>query len=516
MDSGKKKIAINTAYMYIRTFLAVIVSLFTSRIILEKLGVEDYGIYIEVGGIVGLLGFMNGVLANGTGRFITFELGRNEFDRLKRTFSSMLTAHLLLALVVIVIMGFVGWWLIGHKLDIPANRLDAAYYVLCLSLFTTIFTLTQVPYTSLLIAHERMSVVAYWALFNTFAKLGILYLLAIMPFDKLEVYATLLMLISLTEMVGNRIYCVQKFKESRVSLGLDKDILRPIFSYSSWSILTSCTLMLNGQGVVMLLGMFFSPAIVAARAISLQINQMSDFFVNGFRTAVNPQIIKRYAAGDFIGSKHLLLESTQLSFYLMMIVTIPIFFCCDDFLKVWLKTVPDYTTIFLKIVLFQTLFNVFNTSFYQAINANGNLKRNAIMSAGLSFLQFPIIYVLFRYGSSPIAQSWVALITYFIMGTFLKPYLLVNQVNYQYKEIYEIIICCFKVLGISLSLPLILGYVVHWDFGSPWINLILKSCIIFIWCCMVVFYCGLTKNMRMQVVRMIMSKLGQKKHQLGS
>lgn len=257
--------------------MAVIVSLFTSRIILEKLGVEDYGIYIEVGGIVGLLGFMNGVLANGTGRFITFELGRNEFDRLKRTFSSMLTAHLLLALVVIVIMGFVGWWLIGHKLDIPANRLDAAYYVLCLSLFTTIFTLTQVPYTSLLIAHERMSVVAYWALFNTFAKLGILYLLAIMPFDKLEVYATLLMLISLTEMVGNRIYCVRKFKESRVSLGLDKDILRPIFSYSSWSILTSCTLMLNGQGVVMLLGMFFSPAIVAARAISLQINQMSDF-----------------------------------------------------------------------------------------------------------------------------------------------------------------------------------------------------------------------------------------------
>ena len=449
--SDNKRIAKNTIYLYFRMILTMLIALYTSRVILEKLGVDDYGIYNAVGGIVGFLSFLNNALATGSSRFLTFELGVGDEEKLKRIFSSLLTVHIILAGIVALIAETVGLWFLYHKMVIPPDRMQVAVYTFHISILTSVLTITQVPYNATIISHERMNVYAYASIFEVGAKLGICYLLGYGNVDRLILYAFLIFIVQAILIVFYRFYCRYHFSETKFSFIWDKSILKPILSFSGWSLFADGTTALSKQGVLILLNMFFAPAVVSARAISLQVNSAANQLVNNFRTAVNPQIVKLYAVKDLESSKKLLLFSTNVSYYLMLMISLPLFFLADPILHFWLgDNVPEYTTIFLQIVVVQSLFQVFDRSFYVPLYVKGQLKENAILTSLFDFLPFPVVFVLFKIGYSPVALSWAYLISSVIIGLIVKPILIIKLVDYTWREVFSVFVPCLRVTLIAV------------------------------------------------------------------
>ena len=449
--SDNKRIAKNTIYLYFRMILTMLIALYTSRVILEKLGVDDYGIYNAVGGIVGFLSFLNSALATGSSRFLTFELGVGDEEKLKRIFSSLLTVHIILAGIVALIAETVGLWFLYHKMVIPPDRMQVAVYAFHISILTSVLTITQVPYGATIISHERMNVYAYASIFEVSAKLGICYLLGYGNVDRLILYAFLIFIVQAILIVFYRFYCRYHFSETKFSFIWDKSILKPVLSFSGWSLFADGTTALSKQGVLILLNMFFAPAVVSARAISLQVNSAANQLVNNFRTAVNPQIVKLYAVKDLEGSKKLLLFSTNVSYYLMLMISLPLFFLADPILHFWLgDNVPEYTTIFLQIVVVQSLFQVFDRSFYVPLYVKGQLKENAILTSLFDFLPFPAVFVLFKIGYSPVALSWAYLISSVIIGLIVKPILIIKLVDYTWREVFSVFVPCLRVTLIAV------------------------------------------------------------------
>lgn len=499
-QSNNKTIAKNTIFLYFRMIVTMVVSLYTSRVILSKLGIEDYGIYQAVGGIVGFLSFINNALASGSSRFLTYALGENNFDKLKQTFSTTLNVHILLALVIVIIAETGGLWFLHNKMVIAPERLSAAVYTFHLSILAAVFTLTQVPYNAIIIAHERMSIFAYFSIYEVFAKLGICYLLTIGSCDRLILYAALILFVHITLMCAYRMYCVRNFREAKYSFFFDKKIFKEIASFSSWSLFSGSSIALNSQGVLVLLNMFFSSGVVAARAISLQVNSAANLLVANFRQAVNPQIIKKIASGDYEGSKYLLLESTKYSYYLMYMLSLPISILAKPLLKLWLVNVPDYTVPFLQIVIIQSLFQVFDTSFYTALYAKGRLKENALISPTLGFVIFPITYFLFKLGYSPLVLSWTSLGVYAILGCLVKPILIIKIANYKWRDVLSVYRPCMIVTILSFPIPVYLGHLLDTTNVFYFILVFLISVLTVV---VVVYLFGLNKGIRRKIIKKI-------------
>lgn len=486
---------------------SMLVSLFTSRVVLATLGVEDYGIYQVVGGVVGMLSFLNGALSTGSSRFLTFALGKNDKDDLSKTFSTTLSIHIVLALLIVFLAETIGLWFFYHKLEIPDERMFAASVAYHLSILTSLISITQVPYGSVIIAHEKIDIYAYMSIVDVVLKLAIVYLLSISPWDKLIFYATLLCIIQISIALFYRIYCIRNFEESKYKFIYDKKILKEISKFSGWSLFANLSIALNGQGTTIITNMFFSPSVVAARAIALQVNMAATQLVNNFRTAVNPQIVKRYAAGDKIGSRDLLLNSTKYSFYLMYIVAVPIILLAQPLLQIWLGQVPEYSVIFLQLVIIESLFAVFDTSLYTALYAKGQLKQNALISPLVGFIRFPVVYFLFKNGFSPVALSWAGIISNMILGLIIKPILIHKIANYQTKEILRLFIDCGKV--VIISVPII--YILYILIENLNLNLISNFIITGVYNVfiigVIIFYLGINSNTRKQLITFIASKI---------
>lgn len=508
--ADNKRIAKNTIFLYFRMMVTMIISLYTSRVILQVLGVNDYGIYQSVGGIVGFLSFLNSALSSGSSRFITFGLGEGNTTKLKNIFNTTLTGHIILAIVIVVLAETVGGWFLHHKLVIPPERMDAAEWVFHFSVLTIFFTLTQVPYNACIIAHEKMKVYAYVSIVDAVGKLLIVYALLIGHIDKLILYAILHFVLQVSILVFYRIYCVKHFEEAKFQLGLDKAILKEIVSFSGWSMFANSAIALNNQGILVLLNMFFTPAVVAARSLSIQVEMAAYHFVTNFQTATVPQIVKRYAQGDLEGSKDLLLNMTKYSFYLMLLLAVPIFFSAEQILSLWLAEVPPYTVFFLQIVIVQSLFQVFDTSFYKALYTKGRLKENALTSPTCLLVNFIVVYLLFKMGLPPVALSWSTAICYAIMGLVVKPILITKIVNYTWKDVFSAIWPCLKVLVLVIPIPFLVSYYVKKAniplFGSFCIIVIAS---IFSVAC-VVWLVGLTSNMRRKLVTTVKAKLNKR------
>ncbi len=502
-QTSNKTIAKNTLLLYFRMMVTMIISLYTSRVILQVLGVDDYGIYQAVGGIVGLLSFVNNALATGSSRFLTFGLGEGDMEKLKKIFSTVLTAHVVLAFVIVILAETVGLWFLYNKLLIPADRMDAAAFTFHLSVLTSFFTLTQVPYNATIIAHERMNIYAYVSIVDAVGKLLIAYALMLSGFDKLKFYATLLCVLQVGIMIFYRLYCNRHFQEAHFRLYFENKILKEISSFSGWSLFASTSIALNSQGILILLNMFFSPAVVAARAISIQVNMHATQLMTNFQTAANPQIVKLYAAKDYEASKKLLLQTTRFSYYLMFLMSLPICLVADQLLYLWLGMVPEYTVIFLQLIIIQSLFQVFDTSFYRALYAKGQLRENALISPTLGLIRFPVIYLLFRWGFSPVSLSWASLITYALLGLIIKPILIIKIVSYTWHDIFSVFIPCLKVTLASMPVPLIADYYLD-TLNIPILvdfTIVVAICVFSVACSSWVF--GLTPKMRSKLFYLI-------------
>ena len=507
-QTNRKTIAKNTMLMYIRMGFSMLVSLFTSRVILQVLGVTDMGIQATVSGVVGFMGFINAALSNGTSRFLMVALGRGNKEEIASTFSTTFWVHALLAIIFAIGLETIGLWFLYNKLIIPAERMDAAVWCFHLGVLSTIVGMTQVPYGAALVAHEKFNMYAYTGMIDVCLRLAIVYLLTLFAVDKLKLYSTLLFAVGFSMMFFYRWYCSRHFEECRLRLVFDKKIFRPVLQFSGWQLFANIAIACSNQGILILLNMFFSPAIVASRAISLQVNNVARQFMDSFRSASNPQIIKKYSSGDHDGSKQMLLETTKYCFFLMLLTCLPTFLLSYQLLYVWLGQVPVYADIFVELIVIQSLVQTFNTGFYTAIYAKGRMRENALSAPLILFSAFPFIYVLFKIGASPVALSYAYIISYAVQAFIQKPLILVKFIDYKWSDFNPLYWSCLKVTLAACVIPVFFRYgLINHLTSNNYIVFFSVGTISVLSTFMAIWFVGLDKEKRTVLLSLLRKKL---------
>lgn len=487
--------------------LTMIVGLYTSRVILQVLGIDDYGIYSAVGGVVGLMTFLNSALATGSSRFLTFELGRGNMQRLKSMFSTLLTAHIFLGVIIVILCETIGLWLVCNKLVIPDERYTPAIWCFHFSVVTCFMAVVQVPFNAIIISHEKMKVYAYTSIVDSILKLSIVYMLLVSPIDKLVFYAILLMLENIGVIVFYMYYCIHNFSATSYSVIIDKPILKEVLSYSAWNLLSNIGVTLKNQGAVVLVNMFFSPSVVTAQTLANKVSAVGDQFVTNFRTAANPQIVKRYASGDFIGSETLMLTSTKYSYYLVLFIGLPVVLVAEPLLKLWLGQVPEYSVEFLQLIMITSMINVFNSSLYTAIYATGNIRNNAISGSIIWLLVLPIAYVCFIIGCSPISIAVVTLICNVVLSLVQKPILLHTTAKYSWKGIIKLFSDCLKVTVVATPIPIIIYLYKDILIINKVLEFVLLILISVMFVSLSVWFVGLESEIRKKIIALIKARL---------
>lgn len=397
---NNKRIAKNTLVLYVRMIVLMLVHLYTSRLILKVLGVDDFGIYNVVGGFVAMFSLISGSLSNAISRFITFELGKNNIVRLKEVFSSAVSVQILLALGIIFISEIIGIWFLNVKMNIPADRMIAANCVFQCSLLTFAINLISVPYNASIIAHERMTAFAYISILEVLLRLAVVLLLFVIGFDKLIAYAILLVLVATLIRLIYGFYCTRHFEECHYNFTFNKQLVKEMTSLASWNVLGASGNILNIHGVNLLMNLFFGIKVNAARGLAVQVNSAVSQFVTSFTTAVNPQITKSYAQNDLSYTFKLVMMSSKYSFFLMLLIAVPIIVEAPYILQLWLGDVPEYTVLFVRLALIATLPDTLSTSLYTLALATGNIKKYQIVIGSLSLSCFVIVYICYELGAS--------------------------------------------------------------------------------------------------------------------
>lgn len=453
--SYNKRIVKNTLFLYIRMIFIMGVSLFTSRVVLDKLGVTDYGIYNTVGGVVAMLAFLNSTLSTGTSRFLTFELGKDDIKKLKATFCTTFYAHAILAIVLVVVMETIGLWFVYNHLIIPSERISATLCTYHISIFTMALSITQVPYTSVIIAHENMKVYAYLGIFEAFAKLLIVYLLVISTFDKLIFYACLIAVVQFSIIIFYRVFCVKHYKESILSLTFDKKIFREILSFSSLSLIANLSQMLSSQGLVVLINMFFQPAIVAAQAIGTQLTNAMMQFVSNLQTAITPQVIKLYAQKEYNKSRQLTLQSSVYIHELVLLLSLPAIVVMDPLLHLWLVEVPPYAIVFAQYIVLQQILGVYNNTLYIPMIASGKLASNSKACIWIGIGMFAILYSLLKWGCDVMWVQYICILQVMIYSYIVKPYILCKEIGFSWSDVWSSFCQCLKVSVIPIIISVV-------------------------------------------------------------
>lgn len=506
LRANKKRIAKNTLMLYFRMILVMGVSLYTQRIVLDKLGASDYGIYNSVAGVVAMLGFLNGTLSTGTSRFLTFEIGRGNIQRLKNTFSTAFYSHLILAVIVCLVLLSGGIWFVQNKLIIPNERLIPAVWVLVISVFTTFVSITQVPYTSVIIAHENMSVYAYVGLFEAFAKLAIAYLISIVHSDRLVFYAVLLAVVQIIIALLYRYFCIRNYTESHLTRTFDRAIFKDMLGFSSWSLIANMSYVLGTQGLTVVMNMFFSPVVVAAQAIGNQISNAISQFRNNFATAINPQVIKLYSLDQFSESRKLNLETSIYIYDLMLLLCLPIIVLMKPLLNLWLVDVPDYAVIFSQYTLICQLTGVYNTTLYTPMTASGRLKENSFASIFVTIFGIVGLYFMFKAGWDVMWVQYMAIFQSVAYAFIVKPIILCKYVpDYTWKDI---MINTWQMVKVAI-VPVVICVFIYRFFVPETVSLIvLEGFIIMLSVCISSFVFMQTST-RTKLISLVRSKLNR-------
>jgi len=489
--------------MYIRMIIIFGATLYTSRVVLEKLGVVDYGLYSVVYGTIGMLSFLNGTLSAGTSRFITFALGENNKQKLVTTFSTMLVSHLLLVGLILLLSETIGLWYINNVLVVPPERVDAARMIFQISIYTTAITIFQVPFTAEIMAHERMNVYAYLGIFEAMAKLLVVYLLIKASCDKLILYSLLNAVVTTFIMLFFLIYSKKHFEEVRLKLQLNKAIFVSIMKFSGWNIVANISNTLLTSGVILLLNLFFAPVLIAAQAIGAQISEAMMQFINNVRVAVNPQIIKLYADAQYAESRKLTLQSARYIFDLLLLIGLPCIVIMEKLLDIWLVEVPDYAVIFAQLFVIQSIMDNFNYAFYLPMTAANKISKNAIIAIALSVFQFILLYFMFKAGFFAVWARFLGLIITIVFSLLIKPYILYKDIDYSLKELVDCILPCLKVLFVAGGISLLVYVYMNTD---TLLNASLAAFISMV-SVIVASYLFAEKNTRRMIVSKVMSKI---------
>ncbi len=409
-SDNNKRIAKNTLLLYFRMLFMMVVSLYTSRVILNALGVEDFGIYNVVGGVVAMFTVISGSLSAAISRFITYELGKGDQSKLNKIFSASVTIQLLLSLIIVVLIESVGVWFLNAKMTIPADRVTAANWVLQFSIITFVINLISVPYNAAIIAHERMSAFAYISILEAIGKLAIAFFIMWSPIDKLIYYAILMCTVAVIVRLTYGHYCKKHFTECTYHFHWDKDILKQMFGFAGWNFIGASSVVFRDQGGNIILNIFFGPTVNAARGIANQVNTAITGFVQNFMTALNPQITKSYASGDGEYMMTLIFQGARLSFYMLLLLSLPVLINTHYILVIWLKIVPEHAVLFVRLILIFAMCESISNPLITAMLATGKIRNYQIVVGGLQLLNLPLSYLCLKTGFVPESILVVAII----------------------------------------------------------------------------------------------------------
>lgn len=502
--SDNKRIAKNTVFLYFRMLLVMGVNLYTSRVVLKVLGFEDYGLYNVVGGIVTMFTFLNGSLGAATSRYITFELGKKNYERLNKIFNTALVIHIAIAFFIVLLAETIGLWFFYEKMTIPTDRLDAAFWVYQISILTCFFTLTQVPYNATIIAYEDMKIYAYVGIAEVFLKLAVVFLLMISPIDRLVFYALLLCLLQIVIMVFYRYYCNSRYQVCKIRMYKDKGLFKEMFSYGGYDLIGNISGLAQGQGLNILLNLFYGPTVNAARGIAYQVQGAITQFSNNFMTAVRPQIIKSYAEGNLEAMMKLVKQSSCFSFYLMWMISLPVCLEADYLLSLWLGEYPDHTVNFLILVIVLCLIQTIKTPRTTIFHATGHIKWSNIVVGTILCAAFPLAYIALKFGGSPESVFWMANLTMFL-SEFASVLVLKRYIDFSIRDyLSDVHGRCLLVAVVSFIVPYLLYD--RW-MDESFLRLLVTCILTTISVTFTSLYLGMDRHLRSRLMQIIMKRI---------
>ena len=482
--------------------LIMAVSLYTSRIILNALGIVDYGVYNVVGGMVVMFGFLNSALAQASQRYIAYGIEKDSVNMQIKTFSMLFNVHIIIAIVILALSETIGLWLFYNKLVIPEERMASAFWVMQFSIISLLVSVTQVPYNASIFAHEKMNAYAYISIVEVFLKLGVVIVIKYCFEDKLIAYGALTMGASLVIALLYRLYCVRKFSNCHYIRYWSPKLFKELFSYTSWSLIGNLAWTFNSQGMNILINMFFGPVFNAARGIAFQVNGIVMQFVNNFQMAVNPQIVKHYAAGETNQMIKLSTVNSKLAAFLLLFLLVPLFIEIDFVLHVWLGEYPAYAPIFLRIILIQSVVQTMTRPIVMMIHAVGKMKLANLTAGSALLLILPVSYVLLKLGASPVTVFMVNVVPWFLETVFdllcLKKYIGMPPLAF-YKSVY----CRVFPVG---ALMFVLPYTTYYMMSDGWLRFISVGIVSVLSSSLLIYFLGLDKNMRVFVIRSILKR----------
>lgn len=468
-ETSGARIAKNTLFLYLRTIVSIVINLVTVRLLWQALGVENYGIYNVVGGIVMMFSFLNAAMVASSQRFISFELGRGDMEQLRRTFSISITVHVMLAVVVLILAETVGLWFLNAKLNIPADKMTAANVVYQCSIASFMVTIVSVPYNACIVAHEHMKIFGIYGILDVVLKFLAVVTVLLVAKHVLVLYASLLLAVAVTMRVLYGVYCTRHFEECRYVKERDPHLMRDMFSFAGWSFLGSMGFSVRDQGINILLNMMYDVTVNAAKGIANQIGGVINGFAGNFTMALNPQITKRYAAGEIDGMIRLIYAGCKYALLLIAVIVIPVVIGADEILHLWLGDVAPYTVGFVRLVLLLTLIESMISPITTALQATGHIRTFQIVISVIMILNIPVSWLVLKIVDNPLMVMWVSC-TMSVIGIAARLMLLHGLVPISYRR--------FMVKVLFRSVPAILlsgvcTYAVYLQLPSSLIGLIL-------------------------------------------
>lgn len=502
-SDNNKRIAKNTLLLYVRLLLTMVIGLFTSRVVLNTLGIFDYGINNVVAGFVSMFTLLTGSLSAAIGRFINVSLGKGDVQKLKTVFSTSVTIMLVMSVIVLVVAEPLSIWFLNNKMNIPEERMFAANCVLQFSLFSFVVNLISVPYNATIIAHEKMDVYAYMSFFDVTMKLVIVYMLYIAPFDKLITYSFLFLCVGVLDRIIYGIYCGRHFEEAHYQFVFDKSLLKDMGAFAGWNLFGSGAYLFNTQGVNIVTNIFFGVTANAARGVANQVEGIVKQFVTNFTTAINPQIMKSYAKGDMDYLYSLVCRGAKFSYLLMLLFVVPFMFETETLMQLWLKTYPPEAPIFLRLSLIGTMFDMLGNSTANAAWATGRVKKYYMYVATIGCLVFPFSWALFALGCPAYISYVVFMVIYFIL-MFVKVNIIKGLISFNPMMFYK------GVLGRIVPTTIvsfILPSIIYFNMEASLIRTLVVIAVSGLSTVASIYYIGMTKNEQQRVFHMLMKKI---------
>lgn len=502
--ADNRRIAKNTLYLYLRMILTTVVSLYTVRVVLDILGPEDYGIYNVVGGVVILFSFLNHAMSGATQRFLSYEIGRNDDEMFRKTFSMSINCHVILAGAIFFLLETIGLWFLSAQMNIPDGRMTAAHWVYQFSILTFILNILRVPFNASIISFEKMSFYAYLSIVEVLLNLVIVFMLLLgIGVDKLILFSGLKCLISAICLFVSYIYCGAKFSNCKYTFFWDNTLFRKLFSFSGWSMLGAGSTLISQNGSNILINIYCGVAVNAAYGIANQVSSVIYSFVSNFQLAFRPQIVKLYAAGKREEQISLVNRASAISYYLLLIIFIPFVLNADFVLGLWLKDVPEYAVEFCQLMLAYSLIDAIQAPLWMSITATGNIKNYSIWSSALAVLNIPIAWLLLSCGYSPIFVFVVRFIINFIAAVIRILYVK-RFLNFPVKKYINMVF--IRIIPVTL-ITFGVSYYINSLFADSIILFLVKICLIVLFIILIVFILGLSLVEKRFVIQLIKSKI---------